>query len=181
MRIAIAAAVLALAAWNPPGRRRKPPHRLRRRSLRTHPASSFMPAPVGPPRTYEAMSKTAMSFTPGVLILTPTQQKSENLPAGMVFAFGNGDHLRDDGQCPAGRCRADKPFDWANRDDRSRGRRPIASKIEMFSVDKETVPPERPMAGFCSEDVIPRDLHRPQPRRGGHDHRRLPGRPVAAE
>ena len=51
------------------------------------PASSFMPAPVGPPRTYEAMSKTAMSFTPGVLIMTPTQQKSENLPAGSHVIF----------------------------------------------------------------------------------------------
>src|SRR5262249_59896231 len=50
----------------------------------------FKPAPVGPPRSYEATSKTAMAFTPGVLTLTETPQKSENLPSGAVFAFGNG-------------------------------------------------------------------------------------------
>ena len=40
------------------------------------PDIAFEPAPVGPPKTYEAMSKTAMSFTPGKLTVTPTPQQS---------------------------------------------------------------------------------------------------------
>lgn len=48
------------------------------------PDIAFEPAPVGPPRIYEAMSKTAMSFTPGKLTITPTPQQSINLPSGAV-------------------------------------------------------------------------------------------------
>src|SRR4051812_15638590 len=54
------------------------------------PGVAFEPAPVGPARTYEAMSKTAMSYTPGKLIVTPVPQQSVNLPSGATFAFENG-------------------------------------------------------------------------------------------
>jgi len=149
MRIAIAAAVLALAACEPakPGEEATAP--AADEIGADHPASSFMPAPVGPPRTYEAMSKTAMSFTPGVLILTPTQQKSENLPSGMVFAFGNG-IIYETTSMPGGALQGEKPFDFANIMIDPAG--PIdASKIEMFSVDKETVPPDAPNGGLCAK------------------------------
>ena len=65
------------------------------------PEAVFTPAPVGPPREYEAMSKTAMSFTPGELTLTPTPQKSVNLPEGAVFQFGNG-YILDTTSMPGG-------------------------------------------------------------------------------
>lgn len=150
MRIAIAAAVLALAACEPA----KPAVEAAAPAATEevgpgHPASSFMPAPAGQPRTYEAVSKTAMSFTPGVLILTPTQQRSENLPPGMVFAFGNG-ITYETTAIPGGTAQGDKPFAWTNVMIDPTG--PVdASKIEMFAVDKETVPPDAPNGGFCAK------------------------------
>ncbi|HEY7799640.1 MAG TPA: hypothetical protein VIA80_12795 [Hyphomonadaceae bacterium] len=147
MRIAIAAALLALAACEPAGPADEAAAPTAEEITPGHPASSFMPAPVGPPRTYEAMSKTAMSFTPGVLILTPTQQKSENLPPGMVFAFGNG-IIYETTSMPGGATQGDRPFDWTNVMIDPAG--PVdASKVEMFSVDREAVPPDAPNGGLC--------------------------------
>jgi hypothetical protein len=149
MRIAIAAAVLALAACEPAKPAEEAAAPAGEATGADHPASSFTPAPAGPPRTYEAMSKTAMSFTPGVLILTPTQQKSENLPPGVVFAFGNG-IIYETTSMPGGALQGEKPFDFANIMIDPAG--PIdASKIEMFSVDKETVPPDAPNGGLCAK------------------------------
>jgi hypothetical protein len=147
MRIAIAAAVLALAACEPAEQAEEAaaPAEI----APGDPASSFTPAPVGSPRTYEAMSKTAMSFTPGVLILTPTQQKSENLPSGVVFAFGNG-IIYETTSMPGGAGQGERPFDWTNVMIDPAG--PVdASKVEMFSVDKETVPPDAPNGGLCAK------------------------------
>jgi len=149
MRITVAVAVLALAACEPG----KPAEEATSPALSEiasgNPASSFMPAPVGPTRTYEAMSKTAISFTPGVLIMTPTQQKSENLPSGMVFAFGNG-IIYETTATPGGAVQGEKPFDWTNIIVDPAG--PVdASKVEMFSVDKETVPPDAPNGGLCAK------------------------------
>jgi hypothetical protein len=95
MRTAIAAVLLALAACGPSPQQAAADKeaveaKQREEMGQDDPNIPFNPAPPGPPRTYEAMSKTAMSFTPGVLTLTPTAQKSENLPPGAVFAFGNG-------------------------------------------------------------------------------------------
>src|SRR5262245_13055714 len=89
MRLFTAAAILALAACQPapPAEPTQPTHE---ELGQDDPNTPFVPSPVGPPRTYEATSKTAMSFTPGVLTLTPMPQRSENLPEGAVFAFGNG-------------------------------------------------------------------------------------------
>ena len=145
MRIAIAAAVLALAACEPAGQATAPtPEELGQ----DDPSIPFTPAPVGPPRTYEAVSKTAMSFTPGVLIMTPTQQKSENLPSGMVFAFGNG-IIYETTSLPGAAVQGEKPFDFTSVMIDPAG--PIdASKIEMFSVDKETVPPDALKVGLCA-------------------------------
>lgn len=150
MRIAIAAAILALAACEParPAEEATAPA-APEEIAPGHPASSFMPTPAGPPRTYEAMSKTAMSFTPGVLILTPTQQRSENLPPGMVFAFGNG-IIYETTSMPGAAVQGDKPFDWTNVMIDPAG--PVdASKVEMYSVDKETVPPDALNGGLCAK------------------------------
>ena len=148
MRIAIAAAILALAACEPA----KPAEEAAAPASEggaPGPASSFMPAPAGPPHTYEAMSKTATSFTPGVLILTPTEQKSENLPPGMIFAFGNG-ITYETTSMPGGAVQGEKPFDWTNVMVDPAG--PIdASKVEMYAVDKETVPPDAPNGGLCGK------------------------------
>ena len=150
MRIVIAAAILALAACEPakPAEEAAAPA-ASSEAVEGGPASSFMPAPVGPPRTYEAMSKTAMSFTPGVLIMTPTQQKSENLPAGMVFAFGNG-IIYETTSMPGGAVQGEKPFDWTKVMIDPAG--PVdVSKVEMFSIDRETVPPDAPNGGLCAK------------------------------
>ena len=148
MRIVIAAAVLALAACQPADKTADEA-RAREEMGQDDPDAPFAPAPAGPPRTYEAMSKTAMSFTPGVLILTPTQQKSENLPPGMVFAFGNG-IIYETTSMPGGAVQGDRPFDWTNVIIDPAG--PVdASKIEMFSVDKEAVPPDAANGGLCAK------------------------------
>ncbi len=148
MRLAIAAALLALAACQPAGPAEEAAAPAAHEPITPgHPASSFMPAPVGPPRTYEAVSKTAMSFTPGVLIMTPTQQKSENEPSGMVFAFGNG-LIYETTAMPGGASQGATPFDWTNVMIDPTG--PVdPSKIEMFAVDREKVPPDAPNGGLC--------------------------------
>lgn len=148
MRIAVAAAILALAACEPAQPAEEAAAPASEEITPGDPAASFMPAPAGPPHTYEAMSKTAMSFTPGVLILTPTQQKSENQPPGMVFAFGNG-IIYETTSIPGGAVQGDKPFAWTNVMIDPTG--PVdASKIEMFAVDRETVPPDAANGGLCA-------------------------------
>lgn len=147
MRIVTAAAVLALAACEPakPAQEATAPAALGE----TGSAPSSMPAPVGPPRTYEATSTTAMSFTPGVLIMTPTTQRQQNLPPGMVFAFGNG-IIYETTSMPGGALQGEEPFDWTNAMiDRAE---PVdVSRVEMFTVDKETVPPDAPNGGLCAK------------------------------
>ncbi|HEX5007026.1 MAG TPA: hypothetical protein VFV70_07930 [Hyphomonadaceae bacterium] len=150
MRIVIAAAILALSACEPA----KPAGEAAAPAApgeagNANPGASSMPAPVGPTRTYEAMSKTAMSVTPGVLIMTPTQQKSENLPAGMVFAFGNG-IIYETTSMPGGAAQGERPFDWTKVMIDPSG--PVeASRVEMFAVDRETVPPDAPNGGLCAK------------------------------
>ncbi len=149
MRIAIVAAALVLAACEPAGPAEEATASASGETGAGHPASSFMPAPVGQPRTYEAMSRTAMSFTPGVLILTPTQQRHENLPPGMVFAFGNG-IIYETTSMPGGAVQGDKTFDWTNVMI-DPGGPADASQVEMYAVDKETVPPDAPNGGLCTK------------------------------
>jgi hypothetical protein len=110
----------------------------------------FTPAPVGPPRTYEAYSKTAMSFTPGVLTLTPTPQKSENLPSGAVFAFGNG-ITYETTLNPGGAQMGQTPPDWSKIFIDPSGAPIDPAKVELYDVDKETVPPGTPNGGFCTK------------------------------
>src|ERR1700754_3985864 len=96
MRLALVVSLLALAACHPPidkasdDAKAAAEAKAREEMGQDDPNVPFTPAPPGPPRTYEAMSKTAMSFTPGVLTVLPTAQISENMPPGAVFAFGNG-------------------------------------------------------------------------------------------
>lgn len=117
------------------------------------PSVPFVPAPVGPPRTYEAYSKTAMSFTPGVLTLTPTPQASINLPSGAVFAFGNGYILKTT-TMPGGAEMGEKPIDFSGIFIDLSGAPIDVSKIEMYSVDEETVPAGAPNGGFCDKTAF---------------------------
>ena len=148
MRIVIAAAVVALAACQPAGKAADEAG-VREEMGQDDPDAPFTPAPVGQPRTYEAMSRTAMSFTPGVFILTPTQQRHENLPPGMVFAFGNG-IIYETTSMPGGAVQGDKTFDWTNVMI-DPGGPADASQVEMYAVDKETVPPDAPNGGLCTK------------------------------
>ena len=151
MRIAIAAALLALSACGPsPADKEAAEAKQREEMGQDDPSMPFDPQPPGPPRTYEAMSKTAMSFTPGALTLTPTAQKSENLPPGAVFAFGNGYTLETTEEPggaemgPSGRA-----ADWQSIFVDPSGAQIDVMAINMYSVDKETIPPGAPNGGFC--------------------------------
>ena len=114
------------------------------------PGAVFTPAPVGPPRKYEAMSKTAMSFTPGVLTLTPTPQKSVNLPEGAVFQFGNG-YILDTTLMPGGAMQGAPAFDFAPLFFAADGQPVKPEEVVMYSVDDEIVPPGSANGGFCDK------------------------------
>jgi hypothetical protein len=114
------------------------------------PEAVFTPAPVGPPREYEAMSKTAMSFTPGVLTLTPTPQKSVNLPEGAVFQFGNG-YILDTTSMPGGAMQGTPAFDFTPLFFSADGQPVKPEGIAMYSVDDEIVPPGSVNGGFCDK------------------------------
>jgi len=149
MRLAIAAVLLTLAACEPaPVEEAKAP--TPEELGQDDPGVPFTPAAVGYPRNYEAYSRTAMSFTPGVLTLTPTAQKSENLPPGAIFAFGNG-IIYETTEMPGGATMggADKIIDWKTFFIDTFGAPIDVEKIGMYSVDKETVPPGTPNGGFC--------------------------------
>lgn len=150
MRIAIAAALLALAACQPAAETPKEP--TPGEMGQDDPSVPFEPAAVGPAKTYEAFSKTAMSFTPGVLTLTPTPQASPNLPEGAVFAFGNGITYKTT-LMPGGAEQGDptKQPDWKSLFIDTTGAPIDVSKIQMYSVDVETVPPGTPNGGFCAK------------------------------
>jgi hypothetical protein len=152
MRIAIAAAILALAACQPATTRADEEARAREELGQDDPNIPFVPAPVGPPRTYEAYSKTAMSFTSGVLTLTPTPQRSENLPSGAVFAFGNG-YILETTLSPGGPeigPPEQRPI-WASIFVDPSGAPIDPAKVELYDVDKETIPPGAPNGGFCTK------------------------------
>jgi len=114
------------------------------------PEAVFTPAPVGPPRKYEAMSTTAMSFTPGVLTLTPTPQKSVNLPEGAVFQFGNG-YILDTTSMPGGASQGTPLFDFTPVFVSADGQPVKPEDVAMYSVDDEIVPPGSANGGFCDK------------------------------
>lgn len=114
------------------------------------PGAPFTPAPVGPPMQYEAMSKTATSFTPGVLKITPTPQKSENLPEGAVFTFGNG-YILDTTLNPGGAMQGATPFDFKRVFIVPDGQTFKPEDVKLYSVDDEIVPPGAPNGGFCDK------------------------------
>lgn len=117
------------------------------------PGAPFTPAAVDPPRTYEASSKTAMSFTPGVLTLTPTPQTGPNMPPGAVFAFGNG-YILETTMEPGGATMGQKPFNFANFIIDSTGAPIEPARIVMYGVDKETVPAGSSNGGFCEKTAF---------------------------
>lgn len=150
MRIAIVAAILALAACQPSAPTEEATAPTPEELGQDDPGIPFTPAPVGSPRTYEAYSKTAMSFTPGVLTLTPTPQKSENLPSGAVFAFDNG-ITYETTLLPGGATQGATPPDWSKIFVDPSAAPIDASQVEMYSVDAETVPPGTPNGGLCAK------------------------------
>jgi hypothetical protein len=150
MRTILIASLLALAACQPATE--ETAATTPEETGRDAPGAPFTPAPVGPPRTYEAMSKTAMSFTPGVLTLTPTPQKFENMPGGAVFAFGNG-YILETTLNPGGAAMGppEQHPKWASIFIDSSGAPIDVEQITLYDVDKETVPPGTPNGGFCKE------------------------------
>lgn len=149
MRFAIAAAILALAACQPA---ETPAAPTAEEMGQDDPSVPFVPAPVGPAKTYEATSKTAMSFTPGKLTLTPTPQASINLPEGAVFAFDNG-ITYETTSMPGGAEQGDvaKQPKWASLFQDLTGAPVDPAKVMMYAVDKETVPAGTPNGGFCKK------------------------------
>ncbi len=117
------------------------------------PGIPFEPAPVGPPTTYEAYSKTAMSFTPGMLTLTPTPQEGINLPSGAVFAFGNGYTLKTT-LVPGGVGMGAEPFDFSAFYTNADGTPADTSEVLVYSVEQETVPAGAPNGGFCDKTAF---------------------------
>ncbi len=137
-------AVLALAACQPEPTPAEPtPEEMGQ----DDPSVPFAPAAVGPSRTYEAMSKTAMSFTPGKLTITPTPQVGPNSPEGAIFAFENG-ITYETTLMPGGADMGETPYDFASLFPVTSGAFDPA-KIVMYAVDKETIPATTPNGGFC--------------------------------
>ena len=150
MRTAIAAFLLVLAACQPAAEAPKEP--TAEEMGQDDPGAPFVPAAVGPAKTYEAFSKTAMSFAPGGLTVTPTPQASPNLPEGAVFAFGNGITYKTT-LMPGGAEQGDpaKQPKWAELFNDPSGAPIDVTKIMMYSVDVETAPPGTPNGGFCAK------------------------------
>jgi hypothetical protein len=152
MRIAIAAALLALAACQPAPAMEEAKAPTPEELGQDDPSIPFTPPAPAPPRTYEATSKTAMSFTPGVLTFTPTAQKSENLPGGAVFAFGNGYILET--TLNAGGAQMGPPEQhpkWASIFVDLTGAPIDPTRIQLYDVDSETIPKDLPNGGFCKK------------------------------
>ncbi len=114
------------------------------------PGIPFVPPEPGPARTYDAVSKTAMAFTPGVLTLTPTPQPSENMPSGATFAFGNGikyeTTLMPGGAMQGEPARLPK---WADVFQDLTGAPIDPANVVMYAIDTETIPPNSPNGGLC--------------------------------
>ena len=139
-------AVLALAACQPDAKPVQTAGPTPEEMGQDDPSVPFAPAAVGPASTYEAMSKTAMSFTPGKFTLTPTPQVGPNSPEGAVFAFENG-ITYETTLMPGGADMGDKPYDFARLFPSAGPFDP--AKIVMYTVDKETIPATTPNGGFC--------------------------------
>ena len=116
------------------------------------PSVVFEPAPVGPPKVYEAMSKTAMSFTPGKLTITPTPQSGVNMPPGATFAFENGIRY-ETVMVPGGAGMGDPVYDWKSVFPNASGTVDVGA-VEMYTVEGETVPPTAPNGGLCEKPFI---------------------------
>lgn len=139
-------AVLALGACQPEA---KPAEPTPEAMGQDDPSVPFVPAALGSARTYEAMSKTAMSFTPGKLVITPTPQASINLPEGAIFAFENGIKYETT-LMPGGADMGEMPYDFASLFPATAG--PFdPAKIVMYGIDSETIPEKTPNGGFCGK------------------------------
>jgi hypothetical protein len=152
MRLAATAlAALALAACQPvPTEEAKAP--TPEELGQDDPNVPFTPPVPAQPRTYEATSKTAMAFTPGVLTFTPTAQRSENLPPGAVFAFGNG-YILATTLNPGGAEQgppAQHPK-WSSIFQDLTGAPIDPSRVQLYDVDSETVPKDSTNGGFCKK------------------------------
>jgi len=119
--------------------------------LRRDERSAPTPPPgAGPAQEYEAMSKTAMSFTPGVLRITPTPARSENLPEGAVFTFGN-EYILATTLNPGGALQGATPYDFKPVFIVPDGQAFKPEDVKLYDVDDEIVPPDAPNGGFCDK------------------------------
>ena len=114
------------------------------------PSVPFMPAAVGEARTYDATSKTAMSFTPGTLTVTPTPQTGPNTPSGATFSFSSG-YLLETVSMPGAAVQGETPFDFKPFFIDTTGAPIDAARIEMYAINNETIPANAPNGGFCEK------------------------------
>lgn len=119
----------------------------------------FVPASVGPSSQWNAMSKTAMSFTPGVVTITPTPQKSDNLPEGMIFSVEKG-FTYEATLMPGGATQGgdNNHVKWDDVFTTLNGAKVDPEKIVMYAVDSEKMPPQgdpgAPNGGFCGKTAF---------------------------
>ncbi|MDP3493789.1 MAG: hypothetical protein Q8R82_11785 [Hyphomonadaceae bacterium] len=153
--IVAAASVIALAACQPetkPAEESAAVDPTAEELGQDDPSVVFEPAPVGPPKIYEAMSNTAMSFTPGKLTVTPTPQSGVNMPPGATFAFENGIRY-ETVMAPGGAGMGDPVYDWNGPFPGASGK-VEAGDVEMYTVEGETIPAGTPNGGLCDKPYI---------------------------
>jgi hypothetical protein len=139
--VLLAASLLTLAACQPAADKPKEP--TPEELGQDDPNIPFKPAAVGPSVKYEAVSNTALTIT-GDLQFTPTPQPSENMTSGADFFFGNGQIYKtrlEPGMATQGTPAFPKwPEIMPGVD---------PEKIEMYTVEEETIPANATQGGLC--------------------------------
>ena len=149
MRIAlVTAALIALAACQPAADKPVP----WKSAAAEDPYAGPPPVAADAPRKYKAFSETAKSLTPGLLVLTPVQQSTADLPPRATFAFANG-ITYETTLMPgaAGQGEAGKFPDWESIYPHLSGAPIDPETITMYSVDKVTVPAGSLKGGLCDK------------------------------
>jgi hypothetical protein len=107
------------------------------------PGAPFNPAPPGAPRSYDAMSNTAMGVTQG-LTITPTVSTGPNMPPGAVFAFGSGLALTTT-LSPGGADFGNPAVDWSKVFPGATN----SQGVTLYDVDSQVAPPGKANAVLC--------------------------------
>ncbi|MEZ5937165.1 MAG: hypothetical protein R3C52_02980 [Hyphomonadaceae bacterium] len=93
---------------------------------------------------WEAVSSTAMAFTPGVLTVTPIPSLASNDPGGALFEFENG--IRYKTRLMFGAAEQADQIDWAGLTLGGSAR-----DVSMYSVEQASVPDTARSGGLCPE------------------------------